>query len=324
MIKILREFLKSLFSLFEFFSGYFLTYSLRPIKSTNFSEHTATASGPKFGIVLQGPIMTESNFTLETIRIYKKIFPTTTIILSTWENEDKDVLEMIKKENIQIILNKKPNFFGQQNINLQIVSSLSGVKKAKQEDCKYVLKTRTDQRIYSPDALRLFYNLIKSFPINNKIQKERIIGLSLNTFKYRLYGLSDMNIFSQIDDALLYWDIPLDKRINPTKMSDPKENKRICEVYLTTEFMKKINRKINWSLRDSWSFFAEHTCVIDQQSIELYWRKYTKHKEYRRSQYEAERTDKQLSFAEWLEINQNFENININENILTKSFSSKI
>ena len=311
---------KYLLYAFELVTGQFLTYALRPSFSKKFVKTLPNTNYPKMGIVIQGPIISKRYFTLETIKTYKKIFPEALIILSTWEDEDPSILKKISSENIEIVLNKKPAFSGQQNINYQIVSSFSGTARAKELNCKYILKTRTDQRIYSPNTLKMFYNLTKAFPIKNEVQKKRIVGVSLNTYKYRLYGLSDMNIFAHIDDAFLYWSCPLDERINPTEMKDLQENKRVCEVYLTTEFMKKIKRATKWTLEDSWDFFSKNLCVIDQQSIELYWRKYDNYKEYRRSQYYSEKNDKQLSFSEWLEMFINQNNINLTKELIEKKF----
>ena len=79
---------------------------------------------------------------------------------------------------------------------------------AKRLGATHVVKTRSDQRAYNPSLLSYLYNLLQVFPVNagEKIQKSRIIGTSLNTFKHRIYGLSDMFLFGEIDDLLLYWD----------------------------------------------------------------------------------------------------------------------
>ena len=62
----------------------------------------------KFAIIIQGPIENEDEFTLETVKIYKKIFPNTKIILSTWNTEKQSIIDKFKRENIEIILNEIP------------------------------------------------------------------------------------------------------------------------------------------------------------------------------------------------------------------------
>ena len=319
-----KELLKNLLQIADFMErkgGVFFTYALRPEHSEHFALRKKSTLYPKCGIVIQGPVVTDRNFTLETAKIYRKIFPEATIVVSTWNDENPDVLNEFRKENITLVLSEKPEQgkpWGP-NFNLQLVSSLAGVKMCRELNCEYVLKTRTDQRIYRPDAMRFFYCLTEEFPVAADCkQKKRIIGVSLNTFKYRLYGLSDMTVFGSTDDMLLFWGAELDYR---DISADHATTNRlfsilnIGEVYLVTEFMKKINYDLQWTLKDSWNVFAEHFCVVDQQSIELYWHKYSRHDEYRHPKYYYATTGKELSFSEWLEMHCNLQNLEINENI---------
>ena len=78
--------------------------------------------------MLQGPVITTHDYTLETIKIYKKIFPKSHIILSTWQDENTEYLKKINSDDCIIIQNKKPDFSGSSNINLQIASSNAGIK----------------------------------------------------------------------------------------------------------------------------------------------------------------------------------------------------
>jgi hypothetical protein len=273
----------------------------------------------------------DRDFTLETVRIYKKIFPEAKIIISTWEDENRQALAKIKSEKIAVILNEKPENGGPietPNINLQIVSSLAGIRIAQELGCEYVLKTRTDQRIYRHDALDFFSDILDMFPVASGYkQKKRIAGVSLNTYQYRMYGMSDMTLFGSVEDMLLFWDVDLDNRKkNGTKDISLRgfAHQRFSEIYFVTEFMRKIGRDLKWTLRDSWEVFADHFCVIDQQSIELYWHKYKRHHEYRRSQYFYERTDKEMSFSSWLQLYRNLPHMTIDESILELSFGEKI
>ena len=265
---------------------------------------------PKIGIIIQGPLIKMDDFTLETVKIYKKLFKSSLIILSTWEDENNNYLERIRAEGIEILQNKYPKNRGISNVNLQLISSLNGIKIAEEKGVEYILKTRTDQRIYSPNSLEYFLNLLEQFPVKNKIQKQRIIGVSLNTFKYRLYGLSDMTIFGNVKDMLLYWGANLDNRTDqkPTTNSFEYAKERYCEIYFVTEFLKKIGTKPLWTLKDSWNIFAKHFCVVDQQDIDLYWYKYKKYKEYRYLRYDGIHTDKEMTFLEWFNLYTNLKN----------------
>ena len=91
--------------------------------------------------------------------------------------------------NHHIIKNKKPANFGIDNVNLHYVTSSAGMLAAQELGAEYALKTRTDQRIYHPSLDAYLFSLMEAFPLSGKIQKQRkrLIAISLNTFKYRMY-----------------------------------------------------------------------------------------------------------------------------------------
>lgn len=154
---------------------------------------------------------------------------------------------------------------------------------------------------------------------------KRLVGISLGTFKYRLYGVSDMFLYGHIDDMVRYWNIPLDARID----SPEEQNNvgltwrifstwRVCEVYLCTEFLKSIGRDITYTLADSFQVFKDHFVVIDQAAIKLYWHKYT---------LNADRYagfgffDSELSFNDWLVLYHSIDNMVVDETILDQPIS---
>jgi hypothetical protein len=106
-----------------------------------------------------------------------------------------------------------------------------------------------------------------------------------------MYGLSDMLMYGHIDDMLLFWNISLDTRkfnSNDKNLANSSLRNfahwRICEVFLTTEFLNKVGQKLQWTLKDSWEMFANHFCIIDKESLDLYWGKYD-FLEYRWTRY---------------------------------------
>lgn len=308
------------------YTNTFITYHQRPQRAS--SILTTSQSGqclPKLAIIIQGPLITKDEFTLETIKLYIKLFPNAIIILSTWIDEKQNLISRFDSLGICILLNKKPDYAGFSNINLQIISTLSGINKAKELDVEYVIKTRTDQRIYSPNVLSFLFNIINVFPLNSSVnkQRKRIVGLSLNTFKYRMYGLSDMFTFGHLSDMLLYWDIPLDNRsFSPIEIKKYNltlrsyANWKICEVYLMTEFLKKTNRSLLWTLKDSWDVFANHFCIIDTKSIDLYWGKYNFAEDRWVNYYEQLNKYEEMTFKSWLDLYSNFSNLEIPEYLL--------
>jgi hypothetical protein len=294
------------------YTNTYITYHQRPQRASSIlSTSQLEQSLPKLAIIIQGPIITKNDFTFETTKLYKQLFPNAIIILSTWNQEKQSLVSCFDKLGVNILLNKKPDYAGVSNINLQIISTKSGINKAKELGVEYAIKTRTDQRINAPNIESFLFNIINVFPLNPSIvkQKKRIVGLSLNTFKYRMYGLSDMFTYGHIDDMLLYWGIPLDTRIFGVKEIETANKTlrnfakwRICEVFLTTEFLKNVDFKLEWTLEDSWKAFSNHFCVVDKQSFDLYWGKYG-FLEDRWKKYDKNiNVFEELNFKEWLNL----------------------
>lgn len=306
----------------------FITYTGKPKYSDQYNIRSEfNSSFERFSIVIQGPVMQENNFTLETIRIYKKNFPGALIVVSTWAGE-RD-LDKLKAEGCIVIENEKPSTGGPQNINYQIKSTYAGIMVSEKNRIQYILKTRTDQRIYNNNVLNFFYNLTLIFPLKTNTIKlnSRLIIPSFGTLKYRLYGPSDMLMFGHISDMKLYWNLHHDDRIIPAEKKERTISEiaqlRLSEIYLCTEFLKQIGYNINWKLEDSWKVFAEYFCLADQSSIELYWPKYEKHIENKYHFFNQNHSLEQFSFSEWLQL-YNGQFPKINEKVLTSVFGKEI
>ena len=59
-------------------------------------------------IVLQGPIAYENNYTADTIRLYRKVYPNAPIVVSTWPGESTDDFRKICRENSVALLENVP------------------------------------------------------------------------------------------------------------------------------------------------------------------------------------------------------------------------
>ena len=282
-----------------------VTFHERPI----FADQIGTVSDPmrlpaRCGIVLQGPIKREDDFTLNTVRLYRRHFPQAEVIVSTWNTEAAAVLEELRGAGATVLTSTPPAMVGSYTVNLQIVSSFAGVKWCCEKGLAYVLKTRADQRFYAPNAVEYMAALLAQFPVRPGFaQKARILGISLDTFKYRLYGLSDHLIFGTSEDMHRYWSVAHDTRpvrepVNPTWHEASLRN--IVEVYFVTEYLKAIGRPVTWTLEDSLAAYGEHFCVIDTDDIDLYWLKYEAHKERRMLAYDAIKNTQELTFRDWL------------------------
>jgi hypothetical protein len=304
-------------------SSKFFTYHFRPRMDCDFKLKSNVESCANMSIVIQGSLGNDV-FVVDTVKIYKRLFPNSQIIVSTWDDECVDIIKSIEDLGVVVILNSKPANRGISNINLQILSTRRGVEIAKKSGSEFVLKVRTDQRLYATNTYGFFKNLLSIFPVSSENARNRIIGVSLNTFMYRMYGLSDMLMFGHVDDIMKFWGVKLDEREPEYPFDANKATLRdfaewnVCEVYLTTEYLKSVGHTPKWTLEDSLNVFKKYFCIIDKESIDLFWNKYTT-LEYRWSRYDLEENVfREISFRDWLEIYLSENNSNLDDEILNR------
>jgi hypothetical protein len=270
--------------LLEWITVHFISIHLRQRK---FSMHVLKTDYESYGryksewcILLQGPIITKHSFTLQTLVLYRYVYPNARIILSTWHEELKKLDQnKLKDLKIDLLLNTKPDYVGISNINLQLVSTSAGLNFAYDHEVKYVLKTRTDQRVCkSLDFLGHMRNLQLNFPpTSNKIENRLIIA-STNSFKSRLYGITDMFMFGAISEMKLFWEIPheLESEVIRELNTDPIYfiSNRLAEGYLINHFFESVGFSPRWCKEDSHYFFAQFFCLVDKEQLDLFWYKY--------------------------------------------------
>ena len=108
----------------------YLTYHLRPKNSKDFNLESTCEIDDKIAIIIQGPIQEKFDFLKNTLGIYKRIFKSSIIIISTWENEDQNSINNLKDENTFILYNKEPKV-SYNNIDHQIHSTNLALNFAK-------------------------------------------------------------------------------------------------------------------------------------------------------------------------------------------------
>jgi hypothetical protein len=265
----------------------------------------------KLAIIIQGPLNLKDDFTLETVRLYKKIFQGAHIILSTWSDEPSHMLKMIESEGVELVLSERPEDFGIYNINLQIVSAASGIRRAKELGYRYSIKTRTDQRIYRYDLFDYFESLMTQFPLKEGLkQNKRLITWSFGTCKYRLYGLSDFFMFGDTNDMLNYWDADfykkgIEKYANLDNTNMPPligEVPIVAEIYLFVKYLEKIELRVDWSLKQYWEVLRDYFCVVDGTSMDVFWDKYFKMSEHRYIRNYENTNHRAMEFSDWLQL----------------------
>ena len=104
------------------------------------------------GILLQGRI---SEWTQDIVTEYKKNFPNSEILVSTWEGENTNDLtcNVVKSKPPPTIKNDVST------ANFQIVGCQEGLKNLKTD---IILKSRTDQFIHNPKIFEIFENYCSS------------------------------------------------------------------------------------------------------------------------------------------------------------------
>ena len=291
----------------------YLTYHLRPKKAEDFNLESTCKIDEKIAIIIQGPIQEKFDFLKNTLKIYKKIFKNSIIIISTWKSEDIEKINTLKDENIYILFNDEPEK-SQSNIDHQIFSTNIALKFAMNHNVKYSIKTRADVRINKSNLETFFISLIKTFPVkSNSLIKSRIVVPSLITFKFRIFSLSDIVMFGETNDLLQYFDLELFR--DGLKKFDLNEKKLlknetpvVAEIFLCARFMNKLDNSINWNLESWWDSLKNYFCIIDNSSLDLFWHKYDWNYEYRYIRTYSDKFARAIDFQDWLSLYNNSEN----------------
>lgn len=163
-------------------------------------------------IILQGPIRYDNDFTINTVLRYKKLYPKIQVIISTWDDEKEEFFKRCDQLDICYIKNHFPENIEKINTHYQLYSTKKAIESLDDKQIDYVLKTRTDQRIYSECFLENLMTLIKTYPkLGNLDVKERLIFLNADasSYKYYAYHISDMFVFGNIKDMKCFYSIPM-------------------------------------------------------------------------------------------------------------------
>jgi len=296
--------------LFFFTKNNYLRFILSPKYQKNFKLiSTETSNKTEFGILIQGPILNneEKKFLYNTLQIYKKIFPNTSIVLSTWESSNTAEFENDFK-NLTILKNEIPKNPGLVNINFQIKSASEGLKKIKEMGIKNVLKTRTDTRVMKPNTVSYLLSMLDKFKISNQ-KFNRIFSCNLQSTKFRPYGLSDLVMFGETKDIELYFNSEdedtffkknqLDKIINDTALAG--------EVFLCSRYLINIGETLDWSQKHWWKCLAKYFGIFNCYDIDMFWKKYDWQFEQRGLRNYSNLSHRCFDFSDWISLYSNKE-----------------
>ena len=298
---------------------------------------------PKFdfddvGIVIQGPLVYEHNYTIQTARQYRSLYPKVPIVISTWKGEATEQFRSeCKKHSIVLLENTLPPESGYLNVNYQIESSFRGMNYLSENtSVRFAIKTRSDQRVNRPDFLLYFKNMLKTFPAFGNRLKSRIITLAqIGFLKWLPFFICDCMTFGIIDDISNFYDLPpqtdephlpilrRDRLRNVRKMLGAKEyvldvptkpswklrnfnlmmnqEQSIPEIYIARSFYQKYIAPINPEklLETYWKFLHDYILPINISDLQFDWFK------YEHVRYGIDKLD--FDHARWLNLYNNFD-----------------
>ncbi len=285
----------------------FVSYTLRPKNTQNIIVESDLYNNEDVAIIIQGSLKGVEKFTEQTIDLYLKLFEKCEIVLSIWDNEIKNFPILKYKDKIKIIINKTPKN-EIYNVNLQMISTHNATKYLKEKKIKYCLKTRTDCRIYNKNSLNHLKNLLTVFPIHKKHKhlQSRIISSSIDTRKYRVYGLSDIFVFGETSNLNKYFSFENYGDSLKENFGDfpciIKDTAVINEIFLCARYLQNSNIKLDWELKEWWKLCGEIFCVVDASDFDLFWYKYDWKFEQRFIQNYTTDSKQALNFSDWINL----------------------
>jgi hypothetical protein len=315
----------SLCNYFEKKTSYYVSYNLRPKKLKPFTAIQSCSSPDNLCvIIIQGPLVIDNDFTIDTASFYLE-YLNIPVVISTWQDEDSEMLKSLQMLGCHIVLSDKPTFAGVRNINYQLVTTKAGIDKAISIGARYICKTRSDQRIGKVSAIDYLRNLVEQFPINDPcgVQFGRIVTLDGDMFCS--YWISDFMYFGLSHDLKQLFDIPLDNRdfdTIPVSRKILSEKILTPEIYILKKYIDLFNLSFDFSIKAYWQFVKQYLVCIDKNDLCLYWCKYSdRFIEHHRDWSFYEEDDSDLLFTDHFTF-QNWFNLYSGSLIYTEYFES--
>lgn len=209
----------------------------------------------EIGILIQGPVYPETTYRI--FRRYMEVYPKVKIVFSTWKTEPSQEIIRIRKLGIHVIENEIPKVSGPNNINLQIVSTKSGIDYLSHLPIKYVLKNRSDCWLSSDSFLEYLHILITHF----SNQEPRMIVPSYNSFLFRLYSPSDQIQFGSLDLLQFFWNCP--------HVDENTEDFRFVESYLLRSMLERQGFFVKNDIQDSLAIYRDKFIFADNEQLGL-------------------------------------------------------
>ena len=149
-------------------------------------------------VVIQGPFKEYSN---KVVKSFLNAPFIQEVIVSCWDEDNTDSLSSIEDSRIKLVKTQKPSNPGTDNRNLQIVSSIEGIKRS---TSKVTIKSRSDQ-VYTDESLVLMDQYYKQ----TKVAGDKRIFVS-GIYANLLYHPCDHIFWGETADLIHLFDIPLE------------------------------------------------------------------------------------------------------------------
>lgn len=267
---------------------YFVSYQFRPKKADDFlSREEKSPNADKFAIIMQGPLVRKNDFTLETVRLYEKLFPGVLIIVSTWDTEEKEyVMKLREEKNCTVLLNQMPCHGGFLNINYQTRSTVAGIRYAQEQGKKFVFKTRCDYRFAKRGLLEYLHQLLLAYPCGGTLthQRYRIVMTSgRRGDMFRPFFVGDQFNFGYSEDMLNLWDQPMIEqectmdefaRIRKQKHLSWKQEREYTSILIKRFVQKMSGEELEISVKNYWDFVQKYLILVSAKDVDAYYYKY--------------------------------------------------
>lgn len=264
-------------------------------------------SAASVAVVLQGPLKLEDEFTLATVRHYRRIMPEARLIVSTWKTESSMALRAIEQAGAEVLTLDPVSEPGARNVNRQIVTTVAGIRRAREAGYSYVLKTRTDARIYNCHVLDFLAGLLRCFPVSSAApQRGRLAVLDSATRLLVPNHPSDMLMFGYTDDLENYWATPHSlHRENNTEQRQTLSgvwSDHTPEVFLCESYLRRIGWPCERTIARWWQTLAELFVVVDRASLNYFWPKYDYAQEHLLANDDQLRALSLCGFRQWMNL----------------------
>lgn len=184
----------------------------------------------KIDIVIQGQY---TDYTDHIADSYLDLPFVNKVIISCWK-EDKFPKE---KRRVKFVRSEYPTSPGTDNKNLQIVSSLNGLKSC---ETNFAVKTRSDQKFTYDSMMKMYdfffeHNQRESlYQYNYKKPHNRI--LVAGVYPNLLFAVRDHIFWGQVDDLIELFNIPIEQNSLIDRIRVPKERLgNYCDYFTRTE-----------------------------------------------------------------------------------------